>query len=187
MADKGAKIVIQDTQEYLTTGYAHLSDTNIYQELPADPTIELNNRIQQFLLHRHDEGFLDDATYKYLKLEGEPRTQLLYFLKKIHKDPITVRPIVSCINGITEKISAFLDHYLQPLVTRTPAYLKNTAELLDLIKSTSIQSTSILCTVDVKSLYLSIPQSEGTQACLTHLEETQTLPYPKRPPNTYSK
>ena len=41
------------------------------------------------------------------------RTQEIYFLKKKHKNPLSARPIVSGCDGTTEKISAYLDHWLQ--------------------------------------------------------------------------
>ena len=179
MADKGSKIVVQDTSEYLQSGIEHLSDTSIYCKLASDPTQQIHGEIQSFLEGIHEQGYIDTITRNYFKLDNPPRTQLIYFLKKLHKNPIAVRPIVSGIGGPTEKISSFLDHYLQPVVCKTPSYLKNTKELLTILNSTTITDNTILCTIDVKSLYLSIPQEEGTTACLKYLEQHGPLPLPK--------
>ena len=75
--------------------------------------------------------YIDETTHSFLKQEESPKTQRLYFLKKLHKTPISVRPIVSGTGGITEKVSAFLDHFLQPLLTNIPSYLKNSTELIE--------------------------------------------------------
>ena len=54
----------------------------------------------------------------------------MYFLKKINKNPPTARPIVSGCDGPTERISAYLDHWLQPLVKSLPSYIKDIKEFI---------------------------------------------------------
>ena len=180
MADKGAKIVVQDTTEYSQSGCEHLRDTEIYEQLSEDPTKIMNEDIQQYITSLFEEGQIDQTTYNFLRRDSPPpRTQRIYFLKKLHKTPIAVRPIVSGINGLTEKVSEFLDYFLQPIVTHIPSYLKNTRDLLTELENIPITNHTILCTVDVKSLYLCIPQEEGTEACLSHLEREDKLPLPR--------
>ena len=55
----------------------------------------------------YNKGVVDSITRDYMLFPGDqmPRTQQMYFLKKIHKDPIAVRPICSGCGGPTEKIS----------------------------------------------------------------------------------
>ena len=130
MADKGSKIVVQDTAEYIHTGTEHLNDTSIYAKLDSDPTLTLHEHVGQFIDSLYDQRFIDTTTKAFLTKNDPARTQQIYFLKNLHKNPIAVGPIVSGIGGINEEISAFLDHYLQPIVFQTPSYLKNTKELL---------------------------------------------------------
>lgn len=40
----------------------------------------------------------------------------MYFLRKIHKTPMTVRPIVS---GSAENLSQFLDYFVSPHIEKT--------------------------------------------------------------------
>jgi len=102
---------------------------------------------------------------KYCLPPAHPRPAQLYFLKKIHKTPMAIRPIVSSVNSATENLAQFLDHYLQPIMKNLPAYLKDTNQLLEELLNIRIQPDDWLVTVDVKSLYTCIPHDEGIQAC----------------------
>ena len=156
-------------------------DTSIYESLNGDPTIEASNDIHNFMDKLKEHGYIDETTHSFLKQEESPKTQRLYFLKKLHKTPISVRPIVSGTGGITEKVSAFLDHdhFLQPLLTNIPSYLKNSTELIELISSMSVSVDDILVTIDVSSLYLNIPQEEGVTVTLDFMEAEGALPLPR--------
>ena len=65
-----------------------------------------------------------------LYLTKEIETQTTYFIPKTHKDPIKLRPIVSCTGGPTTTVSAFLDRLLQRHIKATRTYLRNLTELV---------------------------------------------------------
>ena len=114
-----------------------------------------------------------------------PRTQQLYFLKKIHKNPIAVRPIVSGCGGPTEKISQLIDLHLKPHIPEIKSYLRDSSHLISLLESTPIPKDCTLATIDVKSLYLNIPHEDGINAVLNRLYGTQELTDDMTiPPNT---
>ena len=96
----------------------------------------------------------------------------LYLLKKIHKNPMGIRPIVSSCDSATENISQFIDYWLQPIMKSLPSYLKDTLQLINELKEISVESDTILVTVDVKSLYTYIPHDEGIAACKEALNST---------------
>lgn len=110
--------------------------------------------------------------------------QELYFLKKLHKTPISERPIVSGYNSVSENVSAYLDYILKPLMQTVPSYLKNTYELLDHLNSKTFPEDCLLCIVDAGSLYPSIPQLEGTEVCIRKLEKKQLPAIPQKPSKT---
>ena len=85
----------------------------------------------------------------------------MYFLKKP-----TARPIVSGCDGPTERISAYLDHWLQPQAKSLPSYIKDTKDIIKYIESTNLPKHCILCTLDVSSLYTNIPTDDGIYAAL---------------------
>ena len=125
----------------------------------------------------YQEGIIDPPTKEHLTLKTDPppRTQQLYFLKKIHKDPIAVRPIVSGCEGPTEKISQLIDLHIKPHVPKIKSYLRDSGHLISILESTPIQKNCTLATIDVKSLYLNIPHKDGVKAVLNRLYCTQEL------------
>ena len=104
------------------------------------------------------------------------RTPHLYILPKIHKslqDP-PGRPIVSSNGAPTERISAFVDVCLKPLVTALPSYIRDTKDFLGhLCDRPPLPAHALLFTMDVVGLYNNIPHTAGLQACHSWLERRQ--------------
>lgn len=146
----------------------------IYNELEADPTDAIVNEIKKSLKHLHDAGYIDDTELEYLTPPVDTRTQRMYFLKKLHKNPHGIRPIVSGINGPTERLSVYIDHFLKPTLTNIPSLLNNTHELISILETNPIPTDALLVTIDVSNLYLNIPQDEGTNACLDAMSLKKT-------------
>ncbi len=170
-ADKGSGIVVEDTEKYIQAGKEHLSDTNIYETINEDPTSELIKATNEYVNYCYRKGILDSITKDYLtfKKDNPPRTQQLYFLKKIHKTPIAVRPIVSGSGGPTERISQFIDFHLQPHVPLIDSYIKDSGHMINILENLTIPPNCSLVTIDVKSLYLNIPHKDGIQAVTNRL------------------
>ena len=91
-----------------------------------------------------------------------------------------IRPIVSSCESPTENISQFLDFWLKPLMKALPSYLKDTTQFIKEIKNIQIEPNTLLVTIDVKSLYTSIPPSDGIKACLEALHSSVDS-FPDRP------
>ena len=129
------------------------------------------------------KGHIDHHMKSYLLNDpDQTRTQQLYFLKKIHKGPHVVRPIVSGCSGPTEKISAFLNYYLQPLMQRIPSYVKDSKDMVNFLENTTFPTDCILATIDVTALYLNIPHKEGIASSIHHLyqlnPDKEEVPFP---------
>ena len=95
----------------------------------------------------------------------------MYFLKKLHKQPHKIRPIVSGCNGPTESVSAFLDSILQPIVPTFASYIRDSTHVVSLLSTLTLPNNTILVTIDVSSLYTTIPQDEGILACSHYISE----------------
>ena len=95
---------------------------------------------------------------------------MFYTLTKIHKPTPVGRPISGC-DGPTERISAFVDHLLQPIAQIQPSYLKDTADFINFIERTRLPPNTTLVSMDVTSLYTNIPQEEGINTVSEAYEE----------------
>ena len=163
--DKTSCIVVKNRKDYIKEGLAHLSDTKTYKKLDRDYTQDVVQHIEYTLQQYKRGGLLSDHMVRQCMPKSEWRTALLYFLTKTHKTPMSVRPIVSQVGSATENLAAFLDHYLQPIVQKLPAYLKDSTQFIHEITQLKYNQNDILVTVDVKSLYTCIPNSQGLKAC----------------------
>ena len=76
----------------------------------------------------------DDESAKYLK-ENSPKPGRFYAIPNIHKQDHPGRPIVSSISHPMERISQFVDHHLQPLVTKLLSYIKDTTHFLNKVNN----------------------------------------------------
>ena len=93
-----------------------------------------------------------------------PRTSRLYLLPKIHKNvqPPPGRPVISSNGAPTERISQFVDFFLQPFVSKNRSYIKDTNDfLLKLQALGKLPENTILFSLDVVSLYTNIPTEMG--------------------------
>ena len=77
-----------------------------------------------------------------------------------------IRPIVSSCESPTENISQFIDYWLQPIMKALPSFLKDTTQLINELNDLTVESDSLLVTIDVKSLYTCIPYQEDTYTSL---------------------
>ena len=121
-ADKGNCVTVEDTQDYIRAAEKHLSDETKYEKLPFNITDIIYDRIQSTVLFHYLRRNLTRTQFEYASPPKEHcRTQLFYRLKKIHKDPPEIRPIVSGCSGPTERISAITDYsYNQYFRKRKP-------------------------------------------------------------------
>ena len=70
---------------------------------------------------------LSDKEASYLQVQ-KSKLGRFYLLPKIHKglSGVVGRPVISNCGTVTEHVSEFLDHHLNPLVCSTESYVKDT-------------------------------------------------------------
>ncbi len=89
-------------------------------------TLEHNEKVHNLVNKLMEKGSILEEVAKHLKISN-PRTAAFYTLPKIHKNvnPLPGRPILSANDSPTERISAFLDHYLQTYVPLMRSFVKD--------------------------------------------------------------
>ena len=83
---------------------------------------------------------------------------------------------MSGFSGPTETISQIVDYHLQPIVQGTPSYLKDTTSFLKIMDETRVEKDDWLVTIDVKSLYTSIPHDRGIEAVCRYMDSYYDQP-----------
>ena len=180
-ADKGSGVVLLNTKDYVFEAHRQLQDTNFYQNLDTDLTQQFADEINELILNMFNIGEIDSQCYCYLE-QINPKPGRFYMLPKKHKNtlPSPGRPIVSAIRSPTEKISAFIDHFLQPLLPYIPSFIKDTSHFLQILDNLPvIPEQALLATLDVTSLYTNIPLSEAKttiEKVLTESRSTDEMP-----------
>ena len=173
--------MVRDRNDYIEEGIGHLSDENTYLPLDRDHTSNVTKFVKNTLQSLKKAGLLSPKMADFCMPPPNVRTAVIYFLKKIHKNPMGIRPIVSTVNSATANLAEFLDIYLQPIMKQLPAYLKDTTQFVNEISEIPVEQNTWLVTVDVKSLYTNIPNEEGIQACYEAWRTRETMD-PQHPP-----
>ncbi|XP_075142257.1 metabotropic glutamate receptor 3-like [Leptodactylus fuscus] len=169
MADKGGKVVIMNSTDYNSSVLTILQDTNTCKKLSSDPTHIFSNKLFHLLQEGVSLGIFTEKEFDYLYVR-EPIIPIFHGLPKIHKDtlPPPLRPIISGIGSLNERICMWVDTILQPLVTRVPGYIKDTKDLLRIFDRFSWEENYKWLSYDI-SLYSRIPHHIAVEALLYHL------------------
>ena len=186
-ADKGSAIVIMDRDDYVFEAERQLKINRHYRQInePQFPkNCEIFNRIlEEMRLKR----LISSKEFNYLRATQDSRERIFYLLPKIHKEPHkwTIpdkippgRPIVSDVNSESYAISRFIDYHLAPYATGHPAYVKNTYDFLDKLRTIKTHPDALLISLDVDSLYTNIDNEMGIKA-VTEIFATDPKPIHK--------
>ncbi len=163
-ADKNLGMVVLDTSDYLDKCLVHLSSTT-YQLVEAFPNSikrDLENTIIKF---KPEIVRYNQRLYKFLMPTEKHRIPRFYGLPKIHKisspnETPPIRPIVSHTSSLLSCSAKFIDHVLQPIAKCFPDYLHNSSELILKLSTLPVPKDITLVSMDVTSLFPSIPQKE---------------------------
>ena len=164
-ADKGSAVVVMDREVYIHEAMGQLTDSEVYTLLDGDPTRDMVKKINAKIRESWKKGNIDDKTKDSLMVSEDVKPGRFYLLPKIHKQGCPGRPVISGCGTPTEKISAFVDHNVRPIVSEINSYIKDTNDFLHKLgRIGDLPEGAILCTIDVVGLYPHIPHNEGLEA-----------------------
>ncbi|CAJ0943123.1 unnamed protein product [Ranitomeya imitator] len=172
-ADKGGATVVMNKNQYIAEIKRQLADTTTYRKIQADPVYNIRRKIAT-ILTKHTQLQTIDAKTKTFLTNDHPVTPVLYILPKIHKNLLNPpgRPIVASTDSILNPISIYLEKLLTPYTHQTKSFILDTSDFLKRIQDiNTIPANSILCTLDVNSLYTSITHDTGIKAVSLTLSE----------------
>ena len=157
-ADKGSAVVILDRDKYVAEAMRQLNDSEVYISLRDDSTADMIRKVNERVEKLHSDRYISQSTPQYLMATNDTTAGRSYLLPKIHKQNCPGRPAISGCNTSTEKISAFVDSKLKPLVSQIPSFVKDTNHFLNKLKAMGkFPDGAILVTIDVVGLYSPYP------------------------------
>lgn len=131
--------MVLDRKDYEREMYRILGDTETYKEITNNPMNIYKDKLIKLVEKGYEMHILNNKERLYL-IPLAPRIPTIYFLPKVHKDPIHPpgRPIISGIDSITSRIGRYIDFFLQPLVEHFPCYLRDTSHTIQLLEKINI-------------------------------------------------
>ena len=180
LADKNLGVVLMDTDDYVTQCLVHLTDNKTYRLIAKYPAQDIRRQLLDTLVnHKQVLSSHDKRLYKYLcEPTNNTRVPRFYGIPKIHKEftkSPPLRPIVSQTLSLLFPSAKFIDHVLQPMARSYPDYLHDSSTLSVTLQDLTVPDNAILVTMDVTSLYPSIPQEECLQVIYNELHTNRHL------------
>ena len=165
-ADKGGRWVVMDRSEYSRECERLLSDPAFYLRLnnpPDSVTVKCFAILERLLSAR----LINKREFRFLISPSSPKERLFKALPKVHKrlwpslNMAPARPIIADVSSETSNVARLVDHFLFPLARRLPSFLLDSSHLIALLRERRLSSGSLLCSLDVRSLYTNVPIEEG--------------------------
>ena len=179
-ADKNLGIVIMDTDDYITQCTTLLMDYNTYRSAHHYPHTEIRRSLEEIIAAFKEEiKHLNKHLYNYLlPTRRNNQTPKFYGIPKIHKKfnqlpPMS--PIVAQSSSPLAPSAHFLDHVLQPLAQSYGDYIQNSTSLILKLQALHVPEATVLVTVEVVSLYPSIPQTECLKIAYAEMQKRRNL------------
>ena len=170
-ADKGVALVIMNTEDYIKKA-EDLLKQHTYRSITSDPTMRLKNKLITLLKSIKAKGGMKEEVYKRLYPTGAGSPKF-YWLPKIHKVGMPLRPIVPSIGTVTYETAKELARILKPLVGKSPHHVQNTQDFIQQIKGIHLNPGQCIMSYDVKTFFTSVPTKPATNIIKKLLEQDQ--------------
>jgi len=117
--------------------------------------------LQNTLNNIYRSGNITEKQLRFLSPEVPEKSRPFYLLPKVHKprekwpnpNMPDGRPIVADCGSETKHICKYIDHYLKPLSTNHPSYIRDTYDFISKVRYKTVPSDAFLVTGDVTGLY----------------------------------
>ena len=154
-ADKGRATVILNKEDYIRKCNEHL-ENGPYIKIKKDPTNNVVSQITRKLSILGDNELIDQQQYLKRKPTGTQPSRF-YGLPKIHKDGISVCPIVSCTGTPLYEVSKYIAEIPKPYGKQKEQHTNNSKSFSTFIRQQTIEPNKIIVSFEVTSLYTTIP------------------------------
>jgi hypothetical protein len=172
--DKNLGPAVLDTKQYigqilqehlLTPSYKQLSHQEALNTMETTKTT-LKKLIQSNLqlLSKPELTFFERS------LRSFHRLPIFYGLPKVHKEPLSLRPVVSTSGSLLAIFSTWLDYKMKDLIPLVKSYIKNSFELIEELQSLNIPNNALFFSADAVSMYTNIDTETGINAIKSFIQ-----------------
>ena len=179
-ADKNLGPVAVNTTQYIEWGMTHLLDSLTYTIIPEEQALRdakiLSKEIFDWTL-RHRRKLTDDVVRyirHHLDLSSKDPFGYFYLTVKLHKTPLSTRPVCSDCASVPHALGKWLDHQLQPIVKDQATYFKDSYALKRELDKMNLPPNACIFTYDAISMYTNIE----TKDCINRISEFLLNPTP---------
>uniref|UniRef100_A0A0K0DIB8 Reverse transcriptase domain-containing protein n=1 Tax=Angiostrongylus cantonensis TaxID=6313 RepID=A0A0K0DIB8_ANGCA len=170
---QGGEFVVIPRQ--FDTTEKHLQDESLYRASTENEFRSQNRKLNNEWVKTASAAGLKPADISHFKVEV-PTRPVLYLLIKTHKltssddlastEPSAskVRPIISCVDGPTDRIAWFINLILIQLLKHIPVHLTNTQMFLDRLRNAHPNNAYVMESFDVIALYTNVSNDSAMQA-----------------------
>ena len=143
-----------------------LCDRSTHKPIAKDPSSRAERKVRESIKEQKVDMRVILSNTKPSRFIGYP---------KIHKEGAPLCPVVDSRDSATHELAKRLARIIQPTVGKTSSYVKNSSHLVSILKDVKTETTDILVSFDVKSLFTSVPVGEACMAVEKRLEEDGDL------------
>jgi hypothetical protein len=166
--DKNLGPAIMETEDYIKQVLKeHLLSKDYERVLEATAKHKMED-IKQTLtsLISENQALLSKAEIIYFQrsFKCPHRTPIFYGLPKVHKVPMSLRPVVSTSSSFLSVFSVWLDFKMKELLPFVQSYIQNSSKVVDDLKLLHIPEGTLLFSADAKSIYTNIDTNTGVSA-----------------------
>lgn len=182
--DKGSGWTILPNTQYESEAYRQLCDETFYLPIDRDIDPHVYKRLVILLSSLYSRKFLSRREALALEPNKPGKPRRFYLLPKVHKSSWLFscmppgRPIVSDTSSVSRTCATLLEYFLGPLAHLGKSYVRDSLQVICFLQNLVLYDNSLLCTMDIASLYTNIPTEEGIAAVSRMFSKH---PDPKRP------
>ena len=166
--DKNLGPTILETNSYIMQVLTEHLLTADYLQLPEPPAKhkmeEIKAKVKLIIANNHHLLSKAELTFFQRSFQNYHRIPIFYGLPKVHKNPMTLRPVVSTSGSFLSILSTWIDFKMKDLLPLVKSYIPNSFTLINELKHLQIPEGALLFTADAKSMYTNIDTATGVSA-----------------------
>jgi len=164
-SDKNLGPTAKDTITYVRQVLQEHLLTNTYRQLSQREAKNIMEQLKVYLkeLLSQNSKYLSKPELLYFQrsLKEFHRLPIFYGLPKVHKEPISLRPVVSTSGSLLAVFSTWIDFKMKELIPLIQSHVKNSLNIIEDLKDIILPNNALIFTADAVSMYTNIKTDIG--------------------------